>query len=180
MFQMVAMVVGAGLMRAGEVHAEKAKKAQKSANKMQQKINKLQNAQAKRDFLRQYRQQLMNILSAGVAAGIGLESSVVQGARSGTEAQMRQGVFEFELMDKWAVAQGKYLNQVASHQYRSNFYMAHANVWLGMAGAGGPGGSAYQQQGSTTAQNLSGGGFGGGGGGGGGGPSGGSTGFGGG
>ena len=160
MFQIAAAIVGAGLMRASEVHAEKAKKAQKSANKMQRKINKLQNAQAKRDFLRQYRQQIMNVLSAGVAAGIGLESSVVQGSRSGTESQMRQGVAEFEAMERFGGLQWKYMNQVASHQFRSNFYMAHANVWLGMSGMGGPGGSAYQQQtqqqGSQTTQKLSG------------------------
>ena len=124
----------AGLTGIGSaISGRKAKKAQKRANDAQRKINRLKNFQAKRAFLRQVRQAQAANLTQGVAAGVGLESSRVQGTQSSQEAQMRSSVTEFGVMDKLGGEQTSALNKAAQRQYNAGLYSTASNFAMSFA-----------------------------------------------
>ena len=80
--------------------AKRAKKHDKKANKAQIAINKLKNAQVKRNFLRSFRQAQANNLSTAVASGVDVESSRTQGALSSERTQRDVGLQEFAEFDR--------------------------------------------------------------------------------
>ena len=93
----VTAVASAALsIRAGK----KATKAQRVANAAQRKINRLKNKQAKRTFLRSFRQAQANVLTSSVASGAGLESSAFQATTLSEQAQVRLGIKEFKEFDR--------------------------------------------------------------------------------
>lgn len=116
----------------GASAASKSSKAQKRANEAQRKINTMKNKQAKRQFLRQFRQAQAGALMSGIAGGVGLESSRVQGARASNLAQGGTAMREFAEMNALGGemtsamnAQSKYNAQAAAYgavgQFASQF-----------------------------------------------------------
>ena len=122
-----ALVVTGVSAAASAQQGRKAKKAQKRANNAQRKINRLKNFQAKRAFLRQVRQAQAANLTQGVAAGIGLESSRVQGTQSSQEAQRISSGTEFAKMDELGDRQTAALNKAAQYQYNAGLYSTVSN-----------------------------------------------------
>jgi len=106
------------------VSGKKAKKAQKKANAAQRKINRLKNEQAKRAFLRKFRQQQAAALVSGVAAGVGIESSTVQGELSSGRSQRTTAVGEFGELDALGGAQEAAQNQAASANFQGSVFGA--------------------------------------------------------
>jgi hypothetical protein len=88
---------------AGAIKARKAGKAGKRANAAQLKATRLKNAQAKRAFMRQFRQAQATNLTAGIAAGVGLESSTVQGQAGSLGTQSAIAQKEFKKFDELGV-----------------------------------------------------------------------------
>ena len=130
----ITALVVTGVSAAASAHqGRKAKKAQKRANDAQRKINRLKNFQAKRAFLRQVRQAQAANLQEGIAAGVGLESSRVQGTQSSQEAQTRSSVTEFGVMDKLGTAQTSALNKAAQYQYNAGLFSTVSNFALQFA-----------------------------------------------
>lgn len=92
---------------------KKAAKAQKKANEAQRKINKLKNFQAKRQFLRNFRQAQANVLSSAIASGVGIESSAFVGTQESQKQQANIAVKEFARMDELGGEQTMAMNQQA-------------------------------------------------------------------
>jgi hypothetical protein len=99
-----AVVVGSTIK--GQYDAHKARGAQRKANDLQKQLNELGNKQNIRAFLKNYRQQQANVLASGLAAGLGIESSSVQGAQSSLRTQANLGVTEAEEMTRLGGAAG--------------------------------------------------------------------------
>lgn len=91
--------------------AKKATKQGKKANEAQRKANQLKNKQAKRQFLRNFRQAQAATVISSVMAGVGLESSAFQGTLASEQSQARLAVKEFKQADQlgseFMVAQNK-------------------------------------------------------------------------
>lgn len=100
----------------------KAKKASKRANAAQRAINKLKNKQAKRAFLRKFRQFQAAALVGGVASGVSVESSGVQGTLAGQATQAATGIAEFNQFDKLGGEQTAALNAQASANFQSSVF----------------------------------------------------------
>lgn len=96
---------------------KKAKKASKRANEAQRKINRLRNFQSKRAFMRQFRQQQADVVTAGLAQGIGIGSSTIQGQRASGLTQAGTGAVEFQRMDDLGAEMTKQMNKQASAQF---------------------------------------------------------------
>ena len=79
--------------------AKKGSKAQAAANEAQRKANRLRNKQAKRAFLRNFRQAQANAVSSAAARGIALESSGIQGVVSSERSQKITVLEEFKEAD---------------------------------------------------------------------------------
>lgn len=63
-------------------------------------INRLRNDQARKKFIRSFRQAQANDIQAGINAGVGIDSSRVRGAVSSTGSQKRQQLKEFGELDR--------------------------------------------------------------------------------
>lgn len=109
-----AIGVGSSIKAAGDASDDAS-----AANATQRKINKLKNAQAKRQFLRKFRQAQANTLSAGIASGAGLESSRVLGTAASQTTQALTGVKEFEELDKLGAQHGSQLQSAADNAFKS-------------------------------------------------------------
>lgn len=96
---MVATAIAAVAVVGSAVAGRKAKKASQRANAAQRKINKLKNAQAKRAFLRNFRQQQAAALVGAVAGGVDIASSGVQGTLASQATQASVGRTEFKQFD---------------------------------------------------------------------------------
>lgn len=119
-FFAIAALAVAGLSTAGSIKAAgDAKDAAAGANKTQMKINRLRNAQAKRNFLRKFRQSQAATLSAGIASGAGLESSRVQGTTASQTAQAEVGLQEFAELDKLGAKHLGQSQSAANSQFKS-------------------------------------------------------------
>jgi len=97
-----AIALGVSAVGAVSSHraAKKATKQGKKANEAQRKANQLKNKQAKRQFLRNFRQAQAATVISSVAAGVGLDSSAFQGTLSSEKSQARLAVNEFAQADK--------------------------------------------------------------------------------
>lgn len=101
---------------------KKAKKASKAANAAQRKINRLKNEQSKRAFLRQFRQAQAAALVSGVASGVTIESSGVQGTLAGQFSQKETALSEFKQADDLGVAQQAAQNAQASANFAGSVF----------------------------------------------------------
>ena len=102
--------------------ARKGSKAQKAANEAQRKINKLKNKQAKREFLRNFRQTQAIALSSAIGQGVGLESSGVQGTLASEKTQAKLALNEFNEFDKLGAEAAAAQNRAASASFKSGVY----------------------------------------------------------
>ena len=117
---LVAAIVSGASALGGMRSARKATKAQQAMNEAQRKINRLKNRQAKRAFLRNFRQQQAMALQRSVAAGVGLESSAFQGQAASLGSQRALGLKEFAQMEalgaEYTAAQNAYSSRSAQAQ----------------------------------------------------------------
>lgn len=135
-----AVVVTAAGTYMSHKNAKKGSKAQARANEAQRKINKLKNAQSKRSFLRAFRQQQADVISAAVAAGVGIDSSAVSGTRQSMEMQRRLAVKEFGKMDELGGEQTAAMNQASKYSYRAQTWgqvASFASSFISFGGGGG-------------------------------------------
>lgn len=111
------VAVGVAVTAAAAAHQEKKKSASKKgrANKAQREINKLKNKQAKRNFLRQFRQAQANVLVESVAAGVGLESSAFQATLSSQKQQAITAVQEVEAQERLGERVAKLRRKAGKH-----------------------------------------------------------------
>jgi hypothetical protein len=140
--QFAALAFSAVTTAVGIKKGRDAAKAQRRANDTQRAINRLQNKQNKRQFLRQYRQAQANALQAAVAANVGLESSAFQGMLQSRQAQAGTAVREFNEMDRLGGIQASAMDAQSKAQFQA-----------GVAGAVGSFARsfiAFPAQGSTT------------------------------
>lgn len=126
----VAAVGIAGKLFAGN----KAKKASKRANAAQRAINKLKNKQAKRAFLKKFRQAQAAALVGGIGSGVSVESSGVQGTLAGQATQARTAVSEFNQFDKLGAQQTAALNKQASANFAGSVFGSVASFALSKGG----------------------------------------------
>lgn len=132
-----AIVVAAGSAYASHRAAKKGSRAQKRANEAQRKINKLKNAQSKRSFLRAFRQQQANVISAGVAAGVGIDSSAIQGTLNAQQGQRALAVKEFEQMDEFGGEMTAQMNAASRYSARAATWGAVSNFATSFISFGG-------------------------------------------
>ena len=114
--------VGLALSGMGLIQGRNAAKAQKQANIAQRNINRRQNAQNKRAFLRNVRQAQAQALVGTVAAGVGLESSRAQGERQSNVTQTEVGVYDFNRMRDLGGVMTSALNAASRYQYQSSLF----------------------------------------------------------
>jgi len=119
-----ALAVSAGSAVAGLKAGKKSQKAQQAANAAQMKANRLKNLQAKRSFLRGFRQAQANVLSTSIASGIGLGSSRTQGTLSSERSQAGLATREFAEADRLGVETLNARNRSASQAFRSQAFGA--------------------------------------------------------
>jgi len=116
------------------VAGRKAKKASKAANAAQRAINKLRNKQNKRAFLRNFRQAQAQALVGGVAAGVDVGSSTVQGALAGQESQKRTAVAEFAEGERLGDVQTAAMNKQASANFAASVFGSVAGFAMSAGG----------------------------------------------
>ncbi len=100
----------------------------RKANKAQRAINRLTNRQAKRQFLRNFRQAQAATLVSSVAAGVGLESSRVQGTLSSERSQADTAVREFAEMDRLGGVVTSQRNKQVNDSFGSNIFSSVSNI----------------------------------------------------
>lgn len=100
----------------------KATSAQKKAQRTQMEINRLKNEQQKRKFMRNFRQQMGINLSAGIASGVGLESSRIGATASSQQAQARLGLKEFQKFDRLGAEVVSQQNKAADAAFASQAF----------------------------------------------------------
>lgn len=93
--------------------------AQKKGNKAQREINRLKNRQAKRSFMRGFRQVQGDVFAASVAQGIGLGGSTVQGQLQSNIAQMGTARREFQQMEDLGGEITKQMNRASNAQFKA-------------------------------------------------------------
>jgi hypothetical protein len=106
------------------IAGKKAKKASKAANRAQRALTKLKNDQAKRAFLRNFRQAQAAALVSGVGAGVDISSSLVQGTLASQEAQKGTALKEFATAESLGAAQTAALDKQASANFASSVFGA--------------------------------------------------------
>lgn len=102
--------------------AKKATAAGQDANEALRKANRLKNKQAKRAFLRNFRQAQANVLVSSVMAGVGLESSAFQGTLASEKSQRDLALKEFERADELGTEFLTAQNRQTSAQTRSSAF----------------------------------------------------------
>ena len=98
---------------------KKAVKGQKAANAATRKANQLRNKQAKRAFLRNFRQTQAVAISSAIASGVGLDSSLVQGTLSSEKTQAKTALREFKAFDELGATFTAATNRAASASFKS-------------------------------------------------------------
>jgi hypothetical protein len=134
----IAVGVAAVGVGASIVAGKKATKQQKKANAAQRKINQLKNKQAKRAFIRNFRQQQAIALTQGIASGVGLESSLVQGTMASQAAQAKTALREFKAFDSLGGEFTAATNRASSAAFKSAAFgqvAAFAGNFISFGGA---------------------------------------------
>ena len=121
-------VLGAVSAVAGLISGKKAADKNKDANKLQAEINKFKNRQEIRAFLRNYRAQQANVLASGVAAGLGIESSSVQGAQASLRSQKELSVSEANEMTALGAASGDLRVKAAKYNMNAQLFGQAASL----------------------------------------------------
>lgn len=127
--------VGLALGGMSLIQGRNAAKAQKQANIAQRNINRRQNAQNKRAFLRNVRQAQANALVGTVAAGVGLESSRAQGERQSNVTQTEVGMYDFNRMGALGGTLTAALNAASRYQYQSALFSTASQFAMSFYGA---------------------------------------------
>ncbi len=107
--------------------AKKGSKAQREANAAQEATNRLRNRQAKRQFLRGFRQAQANTIIASVAAGVGIDSSAFQGTLQSEQSQRSTAVREFKEADDLGAEFASARDRATSASFRSNTFSTISN-----------------------------------------------------
>jgi hypothetical protein len=139
----IAGIVSGASAIAGASAARKSSKAQRRQNELQRKVNRLKNAQAKRAFLRNFRQQQAAILQSSVAMGVGLASSAVQGQVQSARSQKATAQAEFGKMRLWGEQGADAMNDISKYQGQAAMFGAvssFASQFISFGGGGGSGG----------------------------------------
>lgn len=113
----IALGVSAVSTVKGMKDAKDASKAQKQSNEAQRKITRLKNMQAKRGFLRQFRNVQSDAVMAGIGAGVDIGSSTVQGQLASSRTQAETSVREFGQMDDLGAEMTSAMNRASNKQY---------------------------------------------------------------
>jgi len=132
-----AVVVTGATAYAGYEQGKKSSKAQAAANEAQRKINRLKNKQAKRQYLRQFRQAQADVYTAAVAANVGLESSAFQAIRSSHMAQRDTALREFKAFDALGGEQSAAMTRASNAAFRAQTYGTIAGFASGFIQPGG-------------------------------------------
>jgi len=142
-FALAALALSGASAIAGASASRKARKSQRRANEAQREQNRLKNFQAKRAFLRNFRQTQAEALMAPIAAGVGLESSLAQSQLQSQGAQARVASEEFLEMDELGGQYAAHMNSAARRQAQAGIYGQIGNFAMSFAafGSGGSGGT---------------------------------------
>jgi len=143
-FALAALALSGASAIAGASASRKARKSQRRANEAQREQNRLKNFQAKRAFLRNFRQVQAQALMAPIAAGVGLESSLAQSQLQSQGAQARVASEEFLEMDELGGLYAAHMNSAARRQGQASIYGQISNFAMQFAafapkGSGGGG-----------------------------------------
>ena len=123
----LALSVAAGSTALSIKSGKKAAKAQGRANEAQRKANRLRNKQAKRTFLRKFRQAQALALTSGIARGVGIESSGVQGVLSSEISQKNTALAEFKEADALGTAFTDAQTSASNNQFKAQAFSQVAN-----------------------------------------------------
>lgn len=118
--------IAAGVAIAGTaasyVEGRKARKASAAANAAQRESNRLRNFQARRQFLRGFRQAQGQALAGAIAAGIGIESSATQGTLASERSQRDTALREFKEFNRLGDVYTAQINRATNAQFRAGAY----------------------------------------------------------
>ena len=93
-------VLAATLFAGGSIFKSQAGRRKRRAARMRQEVRRIQNYQAKRQFMNKFLTAQGNTLAAGAVSGAGLGSSGVQGQLASQGTQARVGMQEGVRMDE--------------------------------------------------------------------------------
>ena len=136
----VSAAVAAGSTAKSIHEARKGQKAGKRANEIQKELNRRRNLQQKRAMIKQVRQQQAQILTGAVAAGVGLESSLTQGAKAGTQSALLTQISEFADFDAMGSQIADYRQYAANRAAKSAMFGQIANTAMSFVNFGDFGG----------------------------------------
>ena len=131
----IAAAVAIGAAVVANKRASSASKKRGKANDSRKAANELRNKQARRNFLRAFRQAQANTLTAGLAAGIGLESSAVQGRRGSEVSQATTGLEEFNQFDILGKQFAKFEKKAARRDVQSGTFSGISSIAQQFIGA---------------------------------------------
>ena len=107
---------------AGLAKGRSATKNQKRANATQRKINELKNKQAKRAFLRNFRQAQGIALSSGIGAGVELGSSRTQATLASQSSQANIAIKEFKEFNRLGAEAQTFSDRASSASFASQAF----------------------------------------------------------
>lgn len=113
-------LVGLGLAAASAVAGDKARSAQNKARRAQQEANRVRNFQAKRQFLRDFRQQQAVALTNPLASGADISSSAAQATLASQTSQKNAAVRDFQRLDQLGQIASSNLNKAANAQFAAS------------------------------------------------------------
>lgn len=114
-------VIGGALAIGSLVSGNKARKAQNSARAAQQQANRVRNFQAKRQFLRDFRQQQAAAIANPLAAGA-VDSSFSRATQSSQGTQANIASLDFSRLNELGELASANLNSAARAQFASSVF----------------------------------------------------------
>lgn len=132
----IALGVAVAGAAASGAQAKKGVAAQKKGNKARRKAVQLQNMQAKREFLRKFRQAQANTLTSAIAAGVGFESSAIQGTLGSEQSQRTTALQEFSRSNQLGEQALRADNQAGSSASRAGTFGQISGFAMQFAGGG--------------------------------------------
>lgn len=130
----VATAVAVVSTGASLIQGKKASKNQARANEEQRKINRLKNEQAKRAFLRNFRQTQATNMVATIGRGVGLDSSGYQGTAASEVSQRNLAIKEFNELNQLGAAAAAFSTKAAQQSYQSQAYGTIGSIASSFAG----------------------------------------------
>jgi len=126
---------------AGAVSTDKSKEQSKRARAAQLKANKLRRMQAKRQFLRDFRQAQASIVSSSVVGGVDVESSRIQQQLGSQRTQAGVAGAEFKEEEALGMEIAAAQNKAARYSAQAANYGAVSQFSAQFASFGGGGGT---------------------------------------